>query len=245
MKCGKILRTCRKCEFRNEKNLGTCPECGEDLHCVNNAVTGYTACGVHGGPVPSRNFYGRGNMTTGSGSSFPLTRLAAKYNAMMKNGQVLSNRAAIDVIDGRITQLLERIDFDEAPDRTAKLYELWTQFVNAEGVDAVVLKKQIGEEFERVYHDYAAWKQIFEAMDLRGKSVEREVKVLKEIKAIMTAEDGYELAAKMMAAVMRVVGDEPKKLKQVQYEFSRIIGESSDLVAEGYNEDVGGGGETE
>lgn len=184
-------------------------------------------------------------MTTGSGSSFPLTRLASKYNQMMKNGQVLSNRAAIDVIDGRIQQLLERIDFDEAPDRTRKLYELWNEFTAAEGVEAAVLKKQISDEFEKVYHDYMAWEQIFAALDLRGKSVEREVKVLKEIKAIMTAEDGYELAAKMMAAVMRVVGDDPKKIKQVQYEFSRITGESSDLVTEGHYEDVGGGGETE
>ena len=61
----------------------------------------------------------------------------------------------------------------------------------------------------------------------------------------MTAEDGYELAAKIMAAVIRVIGDDPKKIKQVQYEFTRIIGEPSDLVTEGYSEDVGGSGEAE
>lgn len=245
MKCQAVINRCRHCETFNDEKKETCPHCGDDLHCQNEAVVGYTHCSNHGGPAPKRNFYGRGTMTTGSGSSFPLTRLASKYNAMMKNGQVLSNRAAIDVIDQRITQLLERIDFDEAPDRTHKLYELWNEYVAAEGVDAAVLKKQISDEFEKVYHDYMAWNQIFSALDLRGKSVEREVKVLKEIKAIMTAEDGYELAAKMMAAVMRVVGDDPKKIKQVQYEFTRIIGESSDLVTEGHYEDVGGSGETE
>lgn len=182
-------------------------------------------------------------MTTGSGSSFKITRLAAKYNSMMRNGQVLSNRAAIDVIDTRIRQLLDRIDFDEAPDRTAKLYSLWKEYENADGVDAAVLKKKIADEFEKVYHDYAAWEQIFTALDLRGKSVEREVKVLTQIKAIMTAEDGYELAAKMMAAVMRVIGDNPQKMKQVQYEFAKLIGESSDIVAEGNIEDDGGGSE--
>lgn len=244
MKCTRLLKHCRKCKLENKDKLEVCAGCGEDLHCDRDAVAGYTACVNHGGPAPSRNFYGTGTMTTGSGSSFPLTRLAAKYNQMKKDGQVLSNRAAINIIDERITQLLERIDLGEAPDRLAKLYELWTQYVNAHGVDEAVLKKQIGDEFEKVYHDYAAWRQIFEALDLRGKSVEREVKVLKEIKAIMTAEDGYELAAKMLAAVIRVIGDEPKKIKQAQYEFSRIIGESSDLTVEGSVEDDGGDGET-
>ena len=116
-------------------------------------------------------------------------------------------------------------------------------YLDADGVDAVVLKKKISDEFEKVYHDYQAWTQIFSALDLRGKTVEREVKVLTSIKAIMTAEDGYELAAKMMAAVMRVIGDDPKRLKQVQYEFTKLIGESSDLVTAGLDEDVGGGGQ--
>ena len=184
-------------------------------------------------------------MTTGSGSSFKLTRLAATYNKMQTNGNLLSSRAAIGLIDQRITQLLERIDFDEAPDRTAKLYGLWNEFLDADGVEAAVLKKKISDEFEKVYHDYQAWTQIFSALDLRGKTVEREVKVLTSIKAIMTAEDGYELAAKMMAAVMRVIGDDPKRLKQVQYEFTKLIGESSDLVTDGHSEDVGGSSQDE
>lgn len=244
MKCGSIISKCRKCGFENKDRLETCPECGEDMHCQNESVVGYPKCSNHGGPAPRRNFYGRGTMTTGSGSSFALTRLAAKYNQMMTNGQVLSNRAAIEIVDSRITQLLERIDFDEAPDRVARLYELWTAFTTEEnGAEKIALEKKISDEFEKVYHDYKAWEQIFAALDLRGKSVEREVKVLKEIKAIMTAEDGYELAAKLLGAVMRVIGDEPKKLKQVQYEFTRIIGQSSDLVIEGHGEDDGGGSE--
>lgn len=211
------------------------------MRCQNDAVQGYTRCSKHGGPSPARNFYGRGSMTTGSGSGFPITRLAARYNKMMTDGQVLSNRAAINVIDERIKQLLERVDIGEAPDRLAKLYSLWQEFEYADGVDAVLLKKKIADEFEKVYHDYAAWNQIFSALDLRGKAVEREVKVLTAIKAIMTAEDGYQLTAKIMAAVIRVIGDDPQRIKKVQYEFARIIGESSDRVTEEHAEDDGGG----
>lgn len=187
-------------------------------------------------------------MTNGSKSSFPLMRLAARYNRMQQDGRMLSNRAVIDAVDRRIMQLMDRADVGEAPERLKRLSNLWREYMDAKNasraVDAVKLETQIDYEFEKVYHDYEAWKQIFEAFELRGKSVEREVKILREIKAIMTAEDGYELAAKLLGAVVKVLGDDPKKIKQVQYEFTRIIGESGDNVIEGDGEEVGGNGET-
>lgn len=244
MKCTSLIKTCRKCGWRNEgKRVEKCTECGADMHCGKNAVDGYTLCDRHGGPVPSRNFYGRGPMTDGSSSSFNIVRLAARYNKMQTDGVVLSNRAAVDLIDKRILQLLERVDVGEAPDRLKDLYEKWVElnsYVNP-SPDYFQAKAEMDELFERVYHDYAAWNQIFLALDLRGRTTEREIKALKEIKAIMTAEDGYELAAKLMAAVIRVIGDDPKKIKQAQYEFARIIGESSDRVGETNAGDDGGG----
>lgn len=184
-------------------------------------------------------------MTTGSGSSFNITRLAATYRKQINNGHVLSLRSSVDLIDQRIAQLLDRIDFDEAPMRTINLYKLWQDFkkYDQNSTDYVLLKKQLDDEFDKIYHDYAAWNQIFEALDLRGKTVEREVKVLKEIKAIMTAEDGYKLVAKVMAAVGNIIGDDPKKMKQVQYEFAKIIGESSDNTVQELDGVAGGGRE--
>lgn len=182
-------------------------------------------------------------MTTGSNSSFQITRLAARYNQMQKDGVVLSNRAAVDMIDTRIRQLLERVDVKEAPDRVAALYEKWKE-LNSYSIPSpeyYKAKMEMDELFDRIYHDYAAWNQIFTALDLRGKMTEREIKALKEIKAIMTAEDGYELAAKLMAVVIQVIGDDPKKIKQVQYGFAKLIGESSDRVGETDDWDVGGG----
>jgi len=211
--------------------------------CGRDAVNGYTRCVSHGAPVPSRNFYGRGNMTTGDRSSFPIVRLAARYNKMTTDGRVLSNRASIDIFDHRIKELLDRVDLKESPERIKRLHNLWVEYRHNEEigneVEKIQNRKMLDLEFEKIYHDYMAWEQVFNALELRGKAVEREIKVLKEIKAIMTAEDGYELAAKLLAAVMRVVGDDPKKMKQVQYEFTKIIGEPSDLVVESDGADVG------
>jgi hypothetical protein len=100
VRCKRNLKKCRTCGWKAEgKRPSVCPECGGDMRCGKPAVAGYTLCTFHGGPVPARNFYGTGSMSTGSGSSFKLTRLAARYNEIQKNGSLLSNRAAVDIID--------------------------------------------------------------------------------------------------------------------------------------------------
>lgn len=245
-KCLALKKNC-KCGWKvgRGKRVENCPECGADMHCGHDAVVGYAYCSYHGAPAPNRNFYGSGTLMTGSSSQFPLTRLAASYNRMKTDGRVLSNRQSIDIIRMRIQQLAERIDLNEAPDRMAKLYGLWGKYTEMKEkgreAEAHLIEGEITEEFDKVYHDYSAWKQMFDALDMDRKMVESEVKVLTQIHAIMTVEDGYELSAKLLAAVMKVV-DNPKMLKQVQYEFTRIIGESGDNAAKGYGEDDWRGG---
>lgn len=247
MKCVSFKRRCPKCELWNVPRIAKCRGCGEDLRCKKNAIVGYRLCGSHGGPVAARKFYGVGRMKNGNTSSFQIMRLAAKYNQMRNDGRILSNRAAIELIDTRIKQLLERVDVKDAPERVSLLYSLWKEYEgyldNGNAVEAIVVRKKISEAFEQTYHDYQSWKQIFEALDLRGKSVEREIKTITAIKAIMTAEEGYELVAKVAAITIRLLGDNPVKLKEARYEFAKLIGESSDDVGKGSYEEIGDGGD--
>lgn len=158
----------------------------------------------------------------------------------------MSNRASLEIIRTRILQLLERIDLNEAPDRLAKLSKLWQKFRGLENsgntVDAMTIKVEIDMEFEKAYHDYQSWKQMFEALDLDRKMVESEVKIAKDIQAILTAEDAYELAAKLLGAIISTVNETdipaPVKnlfLKRIQYEFTRIVGD-------GHNQGIAGSG---
>lgn len=157
-----------------------------------------------------------------------LMKIADKYTQMISNGRILSNRAAMDVVDRRVQQLAERIDLADAPDRMAKLHELWLEFREAwngdKGSDQIVAIKKLDAEFDKAYHDYAAWEQLMQVFDLRRKLVDSEVKTIKEIKAILTAEDAHNLVAKLLAVVLRVETD-PVKLKVIHFEFARIIGE--------------------
>lgn len=246
VKCKHLTSTCRKCGWKNTKpRVESCAECGEDMRCTHWAVSGYTMCANHGGPAPSRGFFGKGRITTGAGDSFPMMRLAAMYNKMRKDGPLLSNRAAVEIIDMRIRQLAERLDDAETPQRMIALYKLWGQYEAAIDEDnktaQIVLRKRISKEFENVHTDYMAWSQMFEALEYRRKMSESEVKILKEIKAIITAEDMYQMLAKAMAVMIRLLGNDPKKLKELKYEFAQITGERSDLAGSDDDEDDGRG----
>lgn len=236
MDCQGFVHTCRKCEkWHYDSDRSETCECGEDRHCRRDAVVGYKWCDQHGGPAPARGFYGMGRgIVSGDKSSFPLTRLAAKYNEARSNGVILSNRAVLEVLQERLVQLLDRIDTADAPERWAKLNDLWHEFMIADQtedhVQQVVLKKEIALAFEAVYHDYMAWEQALKVIDMHRKTVETEVKIFEKIHGILTAEDAYQLVARLAAIVIRIYPEDPKRLKQVQYEFAEVIGEKPDMV---------------
>lgn len=189
---------------------------------------------------------------TGERSQFPIARLASKYTELTENGRFLSNQQSMEIIRARIQQLAERIDLNQAPDRLAKLQKLWIDYCGAlrmsDGLTAAKMKMQIDDEFEAAYHDYAAWSQMFEALDLDRKMVESEVKIAKDLRAILTAKDAYELAAKLLAAIIEAANSlifDPQLrgrfLKRIQYEFARLIGDRS--IQEDDQGFDGGGGE--
>ena len=161
-------------------------------------------------------------------SQSPIRKVAQNYVRMMEDGQILSNRAAIDIIDARVMTLMERIDLEHAPDRMKALYGLWDELKTArrrkdQNEEAAVMG-MMDAEFEAVYHDYESWAQMIEVLDLRRKMVDSEVRVIKEMKAFLSAEMAYKLVAKLLAVCIRLIKD-PKLLRQINYEFSRIIGE--------------------
>lgn len=181
---------------------------------------------------------------TGAGSNSRLVRLASKHIELEQDGRWLSNRHSMAIVWERVSQLVERIEENQDPQRLAKLYKLWQDFrdMDQQGnrVEAIKLKGQIDLEFERVYHDYNSWSQLFEAIELYRKMTESEVKIAKDLKAMMTAEDGIELVSQLLAVVIQVV-NEPVQLKRIIYEFRKIVGDTADRVEEVAHSRAGGG----
>lgn len=196
-----------------------CENCGTSLACNRPAASYSEYCANHGGPVPAQGKYPEMRQ-------FPIVRLAEKYNQMQTSARMLSLQSSIALVRGRIEQLAERIDENHAPDRLSKIAKLWQEYIEEPSeTERVKIKYKITHQINAAVTDFAAWEQLMLAMDLDRKLVESEVKVVKDIRAILTAEDAYELVAKLLAIILRVFPDDPKKLMQVQYEFSRLIGD--------------------
>ena len=185
---------------------------------------------MHGGPNPKNGYYGMGaGIVSGSGSSFALTRLASKRNELRQNGVFLSNQRSIGVVRKRLEQLLERIEKNEAPDRLKLLYKLWKKFRKQEASDSMnasFTKTLLDEAFEAVFHDYASWEQLKEFIRLDKDLIESEVKIVKDMHAMLSAEDAYTMVADIFSVIMSIE-DDPAKLKRYQFELTRLIGERS------------------
>lgn len=173
---------------------------------------------------------------TGERSQFPISRLAAKYNELTESGRYLSNQHSLEIVRERVRQLADRIDMNEAPDRLQRLRKFWVEYCEClaagDHLGATKAKLLIDAEFEAAYHDYMSWQQMFEALDLDRKMVESEVKIAKDLKAILTAKDAYELAAKLLAAIIEAANSlifdstlRSRFLKRIQYEFARLVGD--------------------
>jgi len=158
----------------------------------------------------------------------PIKKVAENYVKMMESGAILSNRSAIDVLDSRVLALMDRIDTEESPERITALYNLFQEFKSAREArnetEAIKAMAAMDAAFDAIYHDYRAWGQMIEVLDLRRKMVDSEVKIIKEQKHFLSVEMAFKLVSQLLAVCIRVVQD-PEKLKIINYEFSRIIGE--------------------
>lgn len=247
MQCKGLKYNCPTCgkHYRAGAKVEKCTECGTDMHCQRHAVVGYNYCVNHGGPRPEAGWYGQGRpVVTGSQSKLPLVKLASRYTDLSRDGRFLSNRHSMELVWRRVEMLAERIEKNQTPEQLKELYLLWREFRTAESqgkaVDAIAAKGKIDEAFEKVYHDYASWEQLFTAVDLYRKMTESEVKIAKDLKAIMTAEDGMELVSQLLAIVIQVVNDSTQ-LKQIIFEFRKLVGD--DVEARAYSRAGTGSGE--
>lgn len=259
--CAADTDRCKRCQrtilLEKRKEKYVCPFCGANTRCFRKRVKRYEFCYKHGGPTPDKNEYGDGDHMTLSSSQFPITRLADRYRKMMKSGRFLSNRQSLAVVRQRIVELMQRVEESKDPDRVQTLFKLWEKFKDADALDAFMITKEIDNEFKKAYDDYRSWDQMERFLDLDRKMVESEVKIAKDLRAILTAEDAYQLTAKIWGSVMDAVrqSEVPDKsksliLKRIEYEIVNIIGEDSrsgesdeDFVEGSFGEVLGGSGE--
>lgn len=227
-KCVELHKACNNCgrKFKRVERYIDCPDCGTSRKCGHMPVRGSTVCTNHRGP--KQEFPGMGRpVVSGTRSTNLVARLASKYLQVNKDPLYVSLRHSLYAVRSRIGELFERVGENYDENRIGELKTLWEKYKNQEWGDykhKLVAQKKIDAVFERAFHDYQSWNQIMKLIDLEGKQAEREMKILKEMKALMTVDDGMELVAKMAAVCIKELQDEPNLLKRILRGLTKIVG---------------------
>lgn len=153
-----------------------------------------------------------------------MLKLLDKYEEAASDPELLSLRGYLGVIDMRLATLIERADSGESAERWRLVLEKWSEYKNMRGSALEMLKfVELDNLMTAAFHDYQAWKELLEAVDVRRKLTESERKRLLEMKQIITAEDAARLVTALQGAVIRII-DDPAKLKLIEWEFIKLSG---------------------
>ena len=147
-------------------------------------------CRMHGGKslagVASPSFI------TGRYSKVLPLRMAARYEEARHDPALLELREEVSVVDGRIVDLIARVDTGESGALWAQLQQAKREVASAKARgDAAGQAQAINELLrlvDRGHADYQAWREVGTAIEQRRRLVESERKRLVEMQQMVTTE---------------------------------------------------------
>lgn len=197
--------------------------------CLGMPVKGKDKCYQHGGATPGG--IASANWKHGRTSKYLPARMQDTYNASMHDKELLSLRNEISILDGRIIDLIQRVDLGESGHLWLKSKDVLVQLRKAlvtqdtKKVSETII--ELDELIRRGYSDYGAWEEVLSAMELRRRLVETERRRLVEMQQMITAEQAQAYLRALTLAVRENVSD-ANVLNRIQTAFIRISNKPSD-----------------
>lgn len=192
--------------------------------CKQPCVVGSTKCHYHGGSTPKG--VASPNMTTGRYSKYLPSRLLDRYHEAEGDGELLSLRSEIALTDGRLADLLSRVDSGEAKslwEKARKLNQDIQKDVHNENYGALMVHAaELDFIIGTGLTDHEAWYEIHAILDQRRKLAESERKRLIESQQMVKTEQAMTLATALLLAVKESVQDSATLMK-VQSAFNRLL----------------------
>ena len=158
--------------------------------CRRRAITGKTVCYVHGGA--SRGSVASATYKHGRYSKYLPARLSGRYQEAQADTELLALREEISLIDSRLSDLLQRVDTNEAGHWWKELNRVYDDFRVATAKADTEAARHCLNEWGRIVQlgssDYAAWDEVYNTIEQRRKLVESERKRLVEMSQVLTVE---------------------------------------------------------
>lgn len=153
--------------------------------------------------------------------------VAEKYQQAVSDPELLNISKDVALIEVRLGQLLQRVDFAEDKQRIEDIFrqakEVQIQLETENYAAAVTANAKLKDLIEKNQDDHAVWGDIFELLELRRRLVESEGNRLVRMNQMISAEDAMKLAIKLLEAVKRNVKD-PNVYAAIAYEFAIATG---------------------
>lgn len=182
-------------------------------------------CRFHGGMTP------RGiaspHWKTGRYSKYLPERLQERYQASVKDPELLALREDIALLDARLADVLGKVDSGESTALWRTLQQTFDAFklhnANHDIGKIALTLTELETLITRGMADYAAWDDIRLIIEQRRKLVESESKRLTMGQMVLKLDEANTLVAALSEAVRLHVTDRPT-LSRISDEFIRIIG---------------------
>lgn len=199
--------------------------------CKAHAITGRKVCRIHGGRSP----VGPASPTYASGrySKYLPERMLARYHEAESDAALLEMRADVALIDGRLSDVLKRVDTGESSHIWKALRATFQELQDAKNAgDTREEARLFGALYGlivRGQQDWAAWEDVRGLLRDRKSLVESERKRLVEAQQMIAVDQAMSLLALLVDAVREVADD--RVLRAVTDEYARITGRPSPLAA--------------
>ena len=153
-------------------------------------------------------------------------RLAARYDEMCADPEMLNLQSEIALIDTRIWEILQRLDTSESGAAWKAVNSAFLELKSGlEADDDVIIRKGL-EDLETFIGvglgDQAVWAEAYTALDARRRLVDSEHRRLVNMNQIVTVEQSLTLVGAMVSIFKQYVTD-PVALKKGRDEFAKLI----------------------
>ena len=212
-KCGRRKKSCRQCRhrFMAGDQAWTCPACGADRHCLNDAADGLPggACRIHGGRSlkgPACPAYrGKGF------SKYLPAGLAEKFEEAKSDEGLLRLRDEAALLRVRQIELAGRLDTGESQKAWTELADAWHEFESASRAgDTAQMQVSLADIGRLIKHGAgrdAAWRELVKLAHDRASIVRTEAEVLHRMSQGITLAEAELLFAAIAQAVLSEVAD--------------------------------------
>jgi hypothetical protein len=168
--------------------------------CVALAIKGTTLCYQHS-PRQARGARS-GRFKTGVYSVVLPRDIVERYEILLSDRGIVETRTSVALATVRIEELIKKLEENEAAGRyillSKAVKDLRRQIDKGETTSVVAFQK-IASIIDSKIEEYQKWSEIYEVMELKRKLVDTESKRLKDIGAVLNAEQA-------MAFIMSIAG---------------------------------------